>query len=103
MDELLVKIGQMLDEKLQKQSSEFNLKIEQLREEMKEEMRHQFFLFEHEYGDRIKIIGDSVLLDNQKNVERSKKMHDLEQRMNRNELNISVCQHDIFKLKQKVK
>ena len=85
--------------KMQQMSDDFNSKIEELRQDMLE----QFFLFECEYGDRIVAIGDSALLDNQKNVERSEKMHDLEERMNRTELKMEVCQNDIFKLKQQVK
>lgn len=85
--------------KMQQMSDDFNSKIEELRQDMLD----QFFLFECEYGDRIVAIGDSALLDNQKNVERSEKMHDLEERMNRTELKMEVCQNDIFKLKQQVK
>lgn len=96
------KVGQLLDEKLdtrlQQMSDDFSAQIAELREDMMD----QFFLFECEYGDRILAIGDSALLDNEKNRERSKKMHELEERMNRNEVRIDACQNDIFKLKQRV-
>ena len=114
MEELVVKIGEMLDEKLetkigqvidekldaklQQMSDDFSAQIAELREDMMD----QFFLFESEYGDRILAIGDSALLDNEKNRERCKKMHELEERMNRNEVRIDACQNDIFKLKQRV-
>lgn len=68
-----------------------------------EELLDRFLLFEHEYGDWILAIGDSALVDNQKNVERAKKMHQLEERMDANEIKMAGCRNDIFKLQQKVK
>lgn len=101
-EKLETKVGQVIDEKLdaklQQMSDDFCAQIAELREDMMD----QFFLFESEYGNRILAIGDSALLDNEKNRERSKKMHELEERMNRNEVRIDACQNDIFKLKQRL-
>ena len=69
--------------------------------DLKQEMLDRFLLFEYEYGDRILAIGDSTLMDNQKNVERAKRMHELEERMDAHEIKLAVCRNDIFKLQQK--
>lgn len=99
LDEKIQNLSVTFDMKMQQMSDDFNTQIVELREDMLD----QFFLFESEYGDRILAIGDSALLDNEKNRERCKKMHELEERMNRNEVRIDACQNDIFKLKQKIR
>ena len=120
MEDLLVKIGEMLDEKLtivkeelqhemlelkaelRQEIADVKIELEQeitdAKEELRKEMLDQFFLFEQKYGDRILTVGELALLDNQKNLERAEKMHQLEERMNKNEANIYACQHEIFAL-----
>lgn len=75
MEELVIKIGEMLDEKLNVLEQKIENSKEELREEivdteekLRKEMLDQFFLFEQKYGDRIIMIGELALLDNQKNL-----------------------------------
>lgn len=125
MEELLVKFEELLDTKFEAKFAELKQEIIGLKEEiqevkqevaglkeevqevkqniadLKQEMLDRFLLFEYEYGDRILAIGDSTLMDNQKNVERAKRMHELEERMDAHEIKLAVCRNDIFKLQQK--
>lgn len=127
MEELLVKFEELLDRKFETKFAELKQEIQEVKqdvaelkeelqgmkseieevkqnvEDLKQEMLDQFVLFENEYGDRILAIGDSALIDNQKNVKRAKKMHQLEERMDAHEIKLAVCRNDIFKLQQKVK
>lgn len=101
--ELRAEFKQGLEKLKTELRAEFKQEITNAKEELRKEMLDQFFLFEQKYGDRIITVGELALLDNQKNLERAEKMHQLEERMNKNEASIYACQHEIFALQQKVK
>ena len=127
MEELLIKIGEMLDEKIVEVKQEIvgtekrlreeivNLEDklkkeivhseEKLREEiinseekLRKEMLDRYFLFEQEYGDKIISMGDYILLDKDKNEIRNNQVDQLENRVERLEVKSLVYENDIFKL-----
>ncbi len=90
----LAGIDQRLDEmdkRLTGIDNKIDGKIDDLREEMNQrtkEILDQQFLFESEYGRKIDVIFDSVSLEMDKNLEKSEKIRKLDQRVERNEVNI---------------
>ena len=90
----LAGIDQRLDEmdkRLTGIDNKIDEKIDDLREEMNQrtnEILDQQFLFESEYGRKIVVIFDSVSLEMDKNLEKSEKIRKLDQRVERNEVNI---------------
>ncbi len=115
MDELLVKFGEMLDEKLETKvgqilEEKLEPAVERLRmeignseEKLRKEMLDRYFLFEQEYGDKIISMGDYILFDKDKNERINNQVCHLENRVDRLEVKSLVYENDIFKLKhQKV-
>lgn len=73
-----------LETKVNGMESRLDNKIEEVRQDILD----QQFLFEQEYGIKIDAIFDAVTLELDKNLEKSKKLHRLEKRMDRNDVTI---------------
>jgi len=107
--ELLIRIGEMLDEKLEQKLEEkleqkLDEKLEQKLEEkldkkldekldkrfkqIETSLNSRLFLFEQEYGTKIDAIYDAVILEQQKNIEKSDKIRKLDKRLDSVEANI---------------
>lgn len=70
-------------------------KIDRVEKELKREMKQlertildKQFLFETEYGKKIDMMYDAVLLELDKNKEKSEKIHKLDARMERSEIKV---------------
>ena len=81
---------------------EFKESQERLRQELKENQEEfskkildQLFVFEHKYSDYLKAMFDSVILDRDKNIEKSEKITDLEQRVTQNDLKIFAVENRV--------
>lgn len=102
MQELLVEIEQMLDVKLNEKISEVKQEIAELKQNV-QNIEAKLELFEYDYGTRIKLMSNAVLLEEDKSLENIDRIHKLEGKVERNEFHILECQNDIFKLQQKVR
>ncbi len=102
MNELLVKFEKMLDVKLNEKISEVKQEIAELKQNV-QSIEAKLELFEYDYGTRIKLMSNAILLEEDQNTEINHKIHKLEEKVERNEFHILECQNDIFKLQQKVR
>ena len=73
-----------IDEQLEKQQIEFDEKLNQYQKNLTDKM----FLFEQEYGNKIDAIFDAVILEKDKNIEKSEKIRKLDKRVESNEAKI---------------
>ena len=95
-----------IDQRLDEMDNKIDEKIDDLREEMNQrtkEILDQQFLFESEYGRKIDVIFDSVSLEMDKNLEKSEKIRKLDQRVDRNEVNIFGLEKRVSTLELKHK
>ena len=105
MDELVFKIGEMLDKKLEeifdrkleekldrildrKLEEKLDKILDEKFEKVKKEIMDRQFLFEENYGTKIDAILDAVTLELDKNLEKSEKIRKIDDRMDRAEVNI---------------
>ena len=110
INQRLDKIDQRLDgvdnrlDRVDQRFDETDQKIEDLHEEMNQnakEILDRQFLFETEYGRKIDAIFDSVSLEMDKNLEKSAKIRKLDQRVDRNEVNIFSLEKRVSTLELK--
>ena len=82
-------------EKIDRVERELKAEMAQVKEELKGDMKQleriildKQFLFETEYGKKIDMMYDAVLLELDKNKEKSEKIHKFDARMERSEIKV---------------
>ena len=93
----LEEMNQKFEKKLEEMDQKFEKKFEEIQEEISQ-IRNQQLIFEYEYGTKIDAIFDSVSLELDKNLEKSQKIRNLENRMDRTEVEIFGHEKRISKL-----
>ena len=84
MDQKFVEFEAKIDDKL----IAFEIKMDEKFDLRFKELSHRLFMFEQKYSKKIDAIYDSILLEQEKNIEKSEKIHNLRKRAERLEVNV---------------
>lgn len=104
MEEKILNILVEMDKRLTDEIKKLNQKIDEVDkkiENVKKEILDRQFAFEHEYGIKIDAIFDAVRLEMDKNIEKSQRLYNLAERINKNEVTIFNHEERISKLELK--
>ena len=101
LDEKIDNVEKSLNEKIDNVEKRLNEKIDEIskRQDRQEE---RLLVFEHDFGRKIDMILDAVLLEQEKNIEKSQKIKKLDSRVEKNEINILEVQGKVFNLERRV-